>query len=384
MSTLTLENVSKVYPNGVAAVEGVSFDVSSGGFCVLLGPSGCGKSTTLRMVAGLESISGGTIRIDGKVVNNVHPKDRDIAMVFQNYALYPHLTVAANIAFPLAMRGVPKRDIEPRVAQAAAMLELSELLHRRPAQLSGGQRQRVALARAIVREPKVFLFDEPLSNLDARMRHHTRAELKTLHSRLKVTSLYVTHDQEEAMSLADVLVVMAGGRVRQVGSPMDVFEAPADRFVASFIGSPPMNFLDGVVSPGPRGNMVVRLVVAGVAGPVVAALAADATPRAGANVVVGVRPSACRLADDGEAAALRGAVTSIELLGEVMDVTIDCGGKAVVARVASQRGMQVGEVVNVGFDLAKVHVFEPGASGRRLASAAVETAAAGERAAVPV
>lgn len=380
MSTLTLENVSKVYPNGVAAVEGVSFDVISGGFCVLLGPSGCGKSTTLRMVAGLESISGGTIRIDGKAVNKVHPKDRDIAMVFQNYALYPHLTVAANIAFPLAMRGVPKRDIEPRVAQAAAMLELSELLHRRPAQLSGGQRQRVALARAIVREPKVFLFDEPLSNLDARMRHHTRAELKALHSRLKVTSLYVTHDQEEAMSLADVLVVMAGGRVRQVGSPMDVFEAPADRFVASFIGSPPMNFLDGVVGAGPEGRVVVRL---GATGPIVAALAGEATARVVANVVVGVRPSACRLAEERENAALRGEVTAIELLGEVMDVAIDVGGKSVVARVASQRGMRVGEIVNVGFDLAKVHVFEPGESGRRVSTVASEDSAVSERAAVP-
>ena len=378
MSTLTLENVSKVYPNGVSAVEGVSFNVSSGGFCVLLGPSGCGKSTTLRMVAGLESISGGAIRIDGKVVNSVHPKDRDIAMVFQNYALYPHLTVAANIAFPLAMRGVPKRDIEPRVAQAAAMLELSELLHRRPAQLSGGQRQRVALARAIVREPKVFLFDEPLSNLDARMRHHTRAELKSLHARLKVTSLYVTHDQEEAMSLADVLVVMAGGRVRQVGSPMDVFEAPADRFVAGFIGSPPMNFLDGVVAD--HGRAAVTLSQA--PGPVVAELAEGAAPQAGA-VVIGVRPSACSISQ-ADAAALRGEVVGLELLGEVMDVSVSTREGVVVARVPSQRGIEVGGVVGVEIDVSKVHVFEPGMDGRRLATAGRGSAAIKTRVALPV
>lgn len=372
MSTLTLQNVSKNYPNGVSAVSGVSFDVSSGGFCVLLGPSGCGKSTTLRMVAGLESISGGTIRIDGKVVNDVHPKDRDIAMVFQSYALYPHLTVADNIAFPLAMRGVSKQEIKPRVAQAAGMLELTELLHRRPAQLSGGQRQRVALARAIVREPKVFLFDEPLSNLDARMRHHTRAELKVLHERLRITSLYVTHDQEEAMSLADVLVVMAGGQVRQVGSPMDVFETPADRFVAAFIGSPPMNFLAGAVTQGSDGRRAVRM--GGAAGPVVAMLGESVEANVG-GVVVGVRPTACRLDGDLREVGIDGRVRGIELLGEVMDIAVDAGMGSMVARVPARRGLGVGDSVRVGFDLSKVHVFATGDAGRRLDVVPVERGA---------
>lgn len=359
MSTLTLDNVSKVYPNGFNAASGVSFEVASGGFCVLLGPSGCGKSTTLRMVAGLEGISSGTIRIDGRVVNDVHPKDRDIAMVFQSYALYPHLTVAANIAFPLAMRGVPKREIEPRVAQAAGMLELTQLLGRRPAQLSGGQRQRVALARAIVREPKVFLFDEPLSNLDAKMRHHTRAELKQLHERLKVTSLYVTHDQEEAMSLADTLVVMAGGRVRQVGSPMDVFEKPADSFVAGFIGSPPMNFIPGHVSEGEAGTARVRLGTA--SGPVVAAIGGGWS--SAGEVLVGARPSACRL-NDPEWPGLDGTVKSVELLGEVMDVMVQVGGRTMVVRVPSQRGIRPGDAVRVGVDVSRLHVFETGDEGK--------------------
>lgn len=361
MSTLTLDNISKVYPNGYVAATGVSFEVASGGFCVLLGPSGCGKSTTLRMVAGLEGVSSGSIRIDGRIVNDVHPKDRDIAMVFQSYALYPHLTVAANIAFPLSMRGVPSREIEPKVAQAAGMLELTHLLGRRPAQLSGGQRQRVALARAIVRQPKVFLFDEPLSNLDARMRHHTRAELKQLHQRLKITSLYVTHDQEEAMSLADMLIVMAGGRVRQVGSPMDVFESPADSFVAGFIGSPPMNFLPGFVAPANDGACPVRL--ASASGPVVTSIPAGwADVR---EILIGIRPSSCRL-NDSDGPALDARVRSVELLGEVMDVMLDVGGRTLVARVPAQRGYTPGDAVKLAIDPSKLHLFEADGAGRRI------------------
>ncbi len=258
MAEVLLDNVRKVYSNGHEAVKGVSLHIADGEFLVLVGPSGCGKSTTLRMVAGLEDATGGTIQIGGRVVNDVHPKDRDIAMVFQNYALYPHMTVAKNMGFALKLRGVPKTDVDRRVAEAARMLGIHDLLDRKPKQLSGGQRQRVAVGRAIVREPRAFLFDEPLSNLDAKLRVTTRAELKGLHQRLKTTTIYVTHDQEEAMTLGDRIVVMSQGVIQQVGAPMDVYRHPANRFVAGFIGTPPMNFLDGQIVrgslPGGRGT----------------------------------------------------------------------------------------------------------------------------------
>jgi ABC-type sugar transport system ATPase subunit len=364
MATLSLDHVSKVFPNGHAAATDVSFDVPSGGFCVLLGPSGCGKSTTLRMVAGLESVSRGSIRIDGSVVNDVHPKDRDIAMVFQSYALYPHLTVAQNIAFPLSMRGVPRRDIEPKVRSAADMLELGDLLHRRPAQLSGGQRQRVALARAIVRQPKVFLFDEPLSNLDARLRHHTRTELKSLHHRLRITSLYVTHDQEEAMCLADTLVVMSQGRVRQIGSPMDVFDAPADRFVAAFVGSPPMNFIDADVVAGPAGRPALRLPGSTALLPLSPIASSSLPPLT--RVTLGIRPGSCRLVDPADPHHLRGSIAAVELLGEVMDATVRVESGLVVARVPAQRSIRHADPVALNLDLSKAHLFAPGPDGERL------------------
>ncbi|MDX2131835.1 MAG: ATP-binding cassette domain-containing protein [Planctomycetota bacterium] len=378
MATLTLERVSKVYANGFRGVDEVSFEVASGGFCVLLGPSGCGKSSTLRMVAGLESVSAGVIRIDGSPVNAVAPKDRDIAMVFQSYALYPHLSVAENIAFPLRMRGVGKHDIRARVADVASMLELTEILSRRPAQLSGGQRQRVALARAIVRRPKVFLFDEPLSNLDARMRHHTRSELKALHARLRVTSLYVTHDQEEAMCLADTVVVMAGGRVRQVAPPMQVFEAPADRFVAGFVGSPAMNFMDATLEERGAGRFAVRLGGVGGAGHVLGGYlrAEGASPdvRAGARVVVGVRPSSvCPVADG--ARGVPGEVEMVELLGETMDVTVRTPVGRLVARIPARRGIEAGTRLAWRADPGAVHVFEPGADGRRIGGMAEDARA---------
>lgn len=246
MSGVRLEKIVKRYGN-IEVVHGIDLEVQSQEFVVLVGPSGCGKSTTLRMVAGLEEISGGSLTIDDKVVNNVAPKDRDVAMVFQNYALYPHLNVYENMAFGLRIRKESKEDIEKQVTEVAETLGLTEYLDRRPADLSGGQRQRVAMGRAIVRHPKVFLFDEPLSNLDAKLRTQMRAEIKRLHKRLGVTSLYVTHDQVEAMTLADRIVVMASGRIEQVGTPMDLFNNPKNLFVASFIGSPPMNQIDAEI-----------------------------------------------------------------------------------------------------------------------------------------
>ena len=243
MATVALKTVRKVYAGGMEAVKGIDLTVPDGALCVLVGPSGCGKSTLLRMIAGLEDISSGTIEIDGRVVNALEPAERDIAMVFQNYALYPHMSVYDNMAYGLRNRGTPKPEIERKVREAARMLELGSLLDRRPRQLSGGQRQRVAMGRAIVRDPKVFLFDEPLSNLDAKLRGQMRVEIRRLQRDLGVTSVYVTHDQLEAMTLADVLVVMNGGRIEQVGAPLDVYEEPATTFVASFIGAPPMNLL---------------------------------------------------------------------------------------------------------------------------------------------
>ncbi|MFC7398951.1 sn-glycerol-3-phosphate ABC transporter ATP-binding protein UgpC [Chelatococcus sp. GCM10030263] len=243
MATVTLNKVRKIYPGGLEAVKGIDLIVPDRALCVLVGPSGCGKSTLLRMIAGLETISEGAIEIDGRVVNGLEPAERDIAMVFQNYALYPHMSVYDNMAYGLRNRGTPKAEIDRKVRAAAETLELAQLLDRRPRQLSGGQRQRVAMGRAIVRDPKVFLFDEPLSNLDAKLRGQMRVEIKRLQRDLGVTSVYVTHDQLEAMTLADVLVVMNAGRVEQVGAPLDVYEQPETTFVASFIGAPPMNLI---------------------------------------------------------------------------------------------------------------------------------------------
>src|SRR6201999_881512 len=243
MANVTLRSVRKAYPNGFEAIKGVDVDVADGQFCVLVGPSGCGKSTLLRMVAGLETITSGEIDIGGRVVNQVEPADRDIAMVFQNYALYPHMSVYNNMACGLRNRGMAKPEIDTRVKEAARILELTPMLERKPRQLSGGQRQRVAMGRAIVRQPKVFLFDEPLSNFDAKLRIAMRVEIRKLQRRLNTTSIYVTHDQLEAMTLADILVVMNGGQVEQSGNPLEIYQKPATTFVASFIGAPPMNLM---------------------------------------------------------------------------------------------------------------------------------------------
>jgi sn-glycerol 3-phosphate transport system ATP-binding protein len=243
MANVVLRNVHKTYLGGVEAIKGINFEVGDGQFCVLVGPSGCGKSTLLRMVAGLETITGGEIDIGGRIVNAIEPAERDIAMVFQNYALYPHMSVYNNMAYGLRNRGMPKPEIDTRVQEAARILEIVPMLDRKPRQLSGGQRQRVAMGRAIVRQPKVFLFDEPLSNLDAKLRIAMRVEIRRLQRRLSTTSIYVTHDQLEAMTLADILVVMNGGQVEQIGNPLEIYQKPATTFVASFIGAPPMNLM---------------------------------------------------------------------------------------------------------------------------------------------
>jgi sn-glycerol 3-phosphate transport system ATP-binding protein len=243
MANVTLRDVRKTYPSGFEAIKGIGLEVGDGQFCVLVGPSGCGKSTLLRMVAGLETITGGEIDIGGHIVNQVEPAERDIAMVFQNYALYPHMSVYNNMAYGLRNRGMAKPEIDTRVQEAARILEIGAMLDRKPGQLSGGQRQRVAMGRAIVRQPKVFLFDEPLSNLDAKLRIAMRVEIRKLQRRLSTTSIYVTHDQLEAMTLADILVVMNGGQVEQIGNPLDIYQKPATTFVASFIGAPPMNLM---------------------------------------------------------------------------------------------------------------------------------------------
>ncbi len=363
MASLVIESVSKVYPGRVGVVDALSLEVPDGCFCVLLGPSGCGKSTLLRMIAGIETITSGEIRLDGQVINDWHPRDRDVAMVFQNYALYPHLSVRDNIGFPLAMRRVPRTEIARRVDAAATMLQLEALLDRRPAQLSGGQRQRVALARAVVREPRIFLFDEPLSNLDAAMRLRTRAELKQLHQRLRVSSVYVTHDQEEAMALADLVAVMAQGRLQQVAPPLDVYERPANRFVASFVGSPPMNFLParltsesgGVHALGTGIGFTARAVVAG--------------GRNVAEAVLGIRPTALAVTAGGRAmapGAVPATIESIEPLGDQMDVSLRCGAEHLTARIPSDRTLVPGQSVSVMPDLSKSHLFEPGPMGARI------------------
>ena len=362
MATLSLQNLSKTYSGGVTAVDSVSLDVPGGCFCALLGPSGCGKSTLLRMIAGIEPVTSGAIILDNANVTEWHPKDRDMAMVFQNYALYPHLTVEENIAFPLTMRKVAKAERNRRVQAVAAQLRLEDVLKRRPAHLSGGQRQRVAVARAIVREPKVFLFDEPLSNLDAKLRLSTRAELKLLHQRLRVTSIYVTHDQEEAMALGDLVVVMSGGRVQQVAAPLDLFDAPANRFVAGFIGSPPMNFLDATLAFSLDSAAELKTPLG-----VTLSISAMKDGPASGPVIWGVRPSSIRLADPDNQEAVAATVESIEPLGEFMDLVLTIRGQRVIARIEANRHLKPGSTVPITIDAARTHIFSPTGDGARIA-----------------
>ena len=359
MANVILRNVHKTYPGSVEAIKGINFEVGDGQFCVLVGPSGCGKSTLLRMVAGLETITGGDIDIGGRIVNQIEPADRDIAMVFQNYALYPHMSVYNNMAYGLRNRGMAEAEIKTRVEEAARILELGAMLERKPRQLSGGQRQRVAMGRAIVRQPKVFLFDEPLSNLDAKLRIAMRVEIRKLQRRLSTTAIYVTHDQLEAMTLADILVVMNGGQVEQIGNPLDIYQKPATTFVASFIGAPPMNLM-------PLRSDELKSQVAG-----------DA--RAGEAGILGIRPEDFVISNENVAGgvALGLTVEAIERVGaetfiygtrqqEVQGVAANPGELPpgeVIVRIPGAVGPAIGERIRAIAPPDKLHLFT--ADGRK-------------------
>jgi len=363
MASVSLQGISKVYPGEVHAVRELDLEIHDGEFLVLVGPSGCGKSTTLRMIAGLENITAGTLKIGDRVVNDVHPRDRDIAMVFQNYALYPHMTVYDNMAFALKMRKVPKAQIKEQVCWAAEMLGLEPLLGRKPKALSGGQRQRVALGRAIVRKPAVFLFDEPLSNLDAKLRVETRAEIKRLHRELNTTTIYVTHDQEEAMTLGDRVVVMCDGWVRQADAPLTTYQKPADRFVAGFLGMPPMNFLEGHLETADGKlwfeNPDVRLKLNGAA----SELLKGESRR---SVVAGIRPECIEIIDAAEGIegqCLAATVQLTEPLGSTMDVYLETtSGQRLVCRTAAS-SLEVGKTFAAQVSPENIHLFEPNEQG---------------------
>jgi sn-glycerol 3-phosphate transport system ATP-binding protein len=353
MATVDLKGLGKTYQGGVRAVEGVDLTIADGEFIVLVGPSGCGKSTILRMIAGLEAVSEGEVRIGGAAVNRLEPGERDIAMVFQNYALYPHMSVRANMSYGLKNQKTPKDEIERRIAEAARILQLGDYLDRKPRQLSGGQRQRVAMGRAIVRDPKAFLFDEPLSNLDAKLRAELRAEIKALHRRLRSTFIYVTHDQVEAMSLADRIVLMNRGRIEQIGTPMELYDRPASRFVAEFIGTPPMNLLP---ADSPAGR----------------ALAQGARLPQGA-AWLGVRPEALTLARAG----LRGQVGLIEALGADMLVHLVAEGHdaPLILRLHGTARLAEGQEITVAPEEGTLRAFD--GAGQALHPTAEPVAAGG-------
>src|SRR5882672_9274588 len=350
MASVVIRDVRKAF-GLTPVIHGVTITIDDGQFVVLVGPSGCGKSTLLRMIAGLENITSGEIRIGERVVNNLPPKERDVAMVFQNYALYPHMTVAANMAFSMKLRGAPKNEIEERINRAAEILGLSQLLERFPRQLSGGQRQRVAMGRAIVRNPQVFLFDEPLSNLDAKLRVQMRAEIKELHQRLKVTTVYVTHDQIEAMTMADKIVVMNNGNIEQTGRPLDLYDRPANLFVAGFIGSPAMNMLKGTVTNGAlhtEDGTAWPLPVNG------------ARPKDG-PAVYGVRPEHLRL----DAGGIPAVVQLVEPTGSETQVLMKLGSQSLVGACRERVSARPGEILPVRPDPALVHLFDQ-QSGQRI------------------
>lgn len=349
MANVSIRKLNKKYDNGFHAVKDVDLEIRDKEFLVLVGPSGCGKTTTLRMVAGLEEITSGEIRIGDKVVNDLPPMDRDIAMVFQNYALYPHKTVFDNMAFGLQMRSYPKEEVKKRVHEAAAILGIEGLLERKPRQLSGGQRQRVAVGRAIVRHPQVFLFDEPLSNLDAKLRVQMRVELKRLHERLETTAIYVTHDQVEAMTLGTRVVVMKDGRVQQIGEPLELYGKPANKFVAGFIGSPAMNFVDVSISgdglwaecEGVRLQVPERL-----------------RSHGGRRVTLGVRPEALRLVNGAEQHCLATEVDVVEPLGNEILLNFRAGGVPMVARVDPGVRVKAHESIRLAPDPERLHFFD--------------------------
>ena len=361
MASLSLKNVCKVYSNGFEAVKDFNLEVADQEFIIFVGPSGCGKSTTLRMIAGLEEISSGELAIDGKVVNDVEPKDRDIAMVFQNYALYPHMSVYDNMAFGLKLRKVSKEDIDKMVKEAAKILDLTALLDRKPKALSGGQRQRVAMGRAIVRNPKVFLMDEPLSNLDAKLRVQMRIEIAKLHQRLGTTIIYVTHDQTEAMTLGTRIVVMKDGVIQQVDTPQNLYEKPQNLFVAGFMGSPQMNFLDAVVEVN---GDIASLKVAGHSIPLPPAKSKKVIEGGyeGKTVTFGIRPEDVydseMMIEAAPAAVFESTIRVYELLGAEVFLYFDLEEFAMTARVDPRTTARPGDVVKFAIDVEKIHVFD--------------------------
>jgi multiple sugar transport system ATP-binding protein len=355
MATVTFDGIVKKFGE-VVAVNDLNLGINDGEFMVLVGPSGCGKTTSLRMIAGLEEITEGTLSIGDRVVNHVAPKDRDIAMVFQSYALYPHMTVYDNRAFGLKLRKTPKDDIKRRVNEAATMLSAQNLLDRKPRELSGGQRQRVALGRAIVREPAVFLMDEPLSNLDAKLRVQTRAEIARLHQRLGTTTVYVTHDQVEAMTMGERIAVMSEARLQQVGSPQALYDHPDNRFVAGFIGSPSMNFIDVTVQ---RDGDNTTLKADGVEMPVPDRYKASMKGHSGDKVVLGVRPEHLDVKQDGPSGSLSGSADVVEYLGNEELIHFTVGELDIVALIGSENRVKPGDDLTLEVSLDKIHLFDP-------------------------
>ena len=360
MAQVILKNVCKEYPGGVKAVIDANLEIADREFVVLVGPSGCGKSTTLRMIAGLEEITGGTIAIGERIVNDIPPKDRDIAMVFQNYALYPHMTVFDNMAFGLKLRGRPKEEIQQRVDEAARILGITELLARKPKQLSGGQRQRVAVGRAIVRKPAAFLFDEPLSNLDAKLRAEMRVELNKLHQRLATTMIYVTHDQIEAMTLADRIVIMSKGIIQQVADPLALYDQPVNQYVAAFIGSPPMNFFQGTLTRAGGGGIVFTD-GGGISVPLVPELSKLAGKAVDKPVLLGIRPEmVCDAASSrtwADAIKVDARVDVVEALGDTKVVHFATARSTFIGKLEGHVPVHIGQTISVAFNAAKLHIF---------------------------
>jgi multiple sugar transport system ATP-binding protein len=359
MAGLTLKNIEKIYENGFHAVKGFNLDIEDKEFVVFVGPSGCGKSTTLRMIAGLEEISSGELHIGDKLVNDIAPKDRDIAMVFQNYALYPHMTVFDNMAFGLKLRKIPKNEIKEKVTEAARVLGIENLLDRKPKQLSGGQRQRVALGRAIVRNPKVFLMDEPLSNLDAKLRVQMRSEISKLHHKLQTTFIYVTHDQTEAMTMGTRIVVMKDGLMQQVSDPQTIYSHPANMFVASFIGSPQMNFINSKLIKE-NGTIYAEFKGFKVQIPKDKESILNNKGYIGKDVVIGIRPENITLSqsNEGKINVIKAKVDVTELLGSETYLYLDMAGNSMIAKVDPSIRVQIGDIINIEFDANKLHLFD--------------------------
>ena len=361
MASLSLQHINKTYPNGFQAVKDFNLEIEDKEFIIFVGPSGCGKSTTLRMIAGLEEISGGTLKIGDKVMNDVEPKDRDIAMVFQNYALYPHMTVYDNMAFGLTLRKVPKDQIDKAVREAARILDLEKLLDRKPKALSGGQRQRVAMGRAIVRNPKVFLMDEPLSNLDAKLRVQMRIEISKIHQRLGATIIYVTHDQTEAMTLGTRIVVMKDGVVQQVDTPQHLYEQPGNLFVAGFMGSPQMNFLDAQIAEK-GGDLIAKVGEYDIVIPAAKAKVLKDGGYVGKTVVLGIRPEDIHdsqmFIEASPSVPMTSTVKVYELLGAEVFLYFDVNGTQVTARVDPRTNSKTGDTIKFAFDMEKSHFFD--------------------------